>query len=109
MSSVVGKYLGAQFAKQAGTVTAVRQDRIDVLYDDGSKGSIGLYKNFPLNAKGFITNTPQVKAGQSFKAGDVLASSNYTDKEGKAAIGTNLRSGWMSWKGGTYEDAVVLS
>lgn len=109
MSTVAGKYLGAQFAKQNGTVTAVRKNRIDVVYDDGTKSSIALYNNHPMNAKGFIHNTPVVKAGQQFKAGDVLASSNYTDDKGVAAIGTNLRSAWMSWKGGTYEDAVVLS
>lgn len=109
MPSLVGKYLGARFAKQGGTVTAVRKDRIDVIYDDGTKGHVALYQNFPMNAKGYITNTPVVKAGQSFKKGDILASSNYTDDKGVAAIGKNLRSGWLSWKGGTYEDAVVLS
>ena len=109
MPTLVGKYLGARFAKQGGTVTAVRKDRIDVIYDDGTKGQVSLYQNFPMNAKGYITNTPVVKAGQSFKKGDILASSNYTDDKGVAAIGKNLRSGWLSWKGGTYEDAVVLS
>lgn len=109
MHSLIGKYLGARFAKQDGIVTAVRKDRIDVQYKDGSKGSIGLYVNFPMNAKGFINNTPQVKAGQSFKKGDCLASSNYTDDKGVAALGTNLRSAWMSWKGGTYEDAIAIS
>ena len=109
MPTLVGKYLGARFAKQGGTVTAVRKDRIDVIYDDGTKGHVSLYQNFPMNAKGYITNTPMVKAGQSFKKGDILASSNYTDDKGVAAIGKNLRSGWLSWKGGTYEDAVVLS
>lgn len=109
MPTLVGKYLGARFAKQGGTVTAVRKDRIDVVYDDGTKGHVSLYQNFPMNAKGYITNTPVVKAGQSFKKGDILASSNYTDDKGVAAIGKNLRSGWLSWKGGTYEDAVVLS
>ena len=109
MPTLVGKYLGARFANQGGTVTAVRKDRIDVIYDDGTKGHVSLYQNFPMNAKGYITNTPVVKAGQSFKKGDILASSNYTDDKGVAAIGKNLRSGWLSWKGGTYEDAVVLS
>ena len=109
MHSLIGKYLGARFAPQDGIVTAVRKDRIDVQYADGSKGSVGLYVNFPMNAKGFINNTPQVKAGQSFKKGQCLASSNYTDKDGVAALGTNLRSAWMSWKGGTYEDAIVIS
>lgn len=109
MSTLVGKFLGARFAPKGGIVTAVRKDRIDVIWDDGSKGAVPLYVNFPMNAKGFITNTPAVKAGMSFKAGDCLAGSNYTDKAGVAALGTNLKSGWISWKGGTYEDAVVIS
>ena len=109
MHSLIGKYLGARFAPQDGIVTAVRKDRIDVQYKDGSKGSVDLYVNFPMNAKGFINNKPQVKAGQAFKKGDCLASSNYTDDKGVAALGTNLRSAWMSWKGGTYEDAIVIS
>lgn len=109
MAQIAGKFLGARFAPKGGMVTAVRKDRIDVLWDDGSKGAVPLYVNFPMNAKGFINNTPVVKAGQSFKAGDCLASSNYTDKTGTAALGINLRTGWISWKGGTYEDAVVIS
>jgi len=109
MPTLVGKYLGARFAPNDGVVTAVRKDRIDVLYDDGTKGSVDMYVNFPMNAKGYINNTPQVKAGQHFKKGDILASSNYTDDKGVAAMGTNLRTGWLSWKGGTYEDAIVVS
>lgn len=109
MSQLAGKYLGARFAPESGVVTAVRKDRIDVLYDNGEKGSVPLYVNFPMNAKGFLNNTPVVKAGQSFKKGDILASSNYTNDKGESALGANLRTGWLSWKGGTYEDAVVLS
>ncbi len=108
-ATMAGEYLGARFAKQGGTVSAVRRDRIDVIYDDGTKGSVALYNNFPMNAKGYIENTPVVKAGQAFKKGAVLASSNYTDDKGVSAIGTNLKSGWLSWKGGTYEDAAVIS
>lgn len=109
MASKIGSYLGARFAKKPGMVTAVRKDRIDMLYDDGTKGSVDLYENFPMNAKGFISNTPQVKAGQHINKGGLLASSNYTDDKGAAALGLNLRTGWISWKGGTYEDAIVLS
>lgn len=109
MSQLVGKHLGARFAPRNGVVSAVRKDRIDVIWDDGSKGAVPLYVNFPMNAKGYINNTPVVRAGQPFKKGDCLASSNYTDAQGTAALGTNLRSGWISWKGGTYEDAVVIS
>lgn len=109
MSTLAGKYLGAIFADKSGVVSAVRKDRIDVIYDDGTKAALPMYRNFPMNAKGYIDNTPVVKAGQAFKKGSLLASSNYTDDKGVAAIGLNLRSGWLSWKGGTYEDAVVVS
>ena len=109
MQTLIGKYLGARFAPQDGVVTAVRKDRIDVQYADGTKGKVDMYVNFPMNAKGYINNTPIVKAGQAFKKGDCLAASNYTDDKGVAALGTNLRSAWMSWKGGTYEDAIVIS
>ena len=107
--SKIGRYLGARYANKPGIVTAVRQHAIDVQYDDGTKGRVAMYDNFPMNAKGFLTNTPQVKAGDRFKKGDLLASSNYTDDKGTMATGTNLRVGWLSWHGGTYEDAVVLS
>ena len=109
MATILGRKLGVRQAAMDGTVTAVRRDRIDVVYKDGKKAQIPLYVNFPSNAKGFLQSYPQVKAGQSFKAGDVLATSNYTDDKGVAAMGRNLNVGYLSYKGHTYEDAVVLS
>lgn len=109
IQSEIGKFLGARYAPRGGTITAVRDNRIDLLYDDGTKGSVGLYRNFPMNAKGYINNTPRVKAGMRVKKGDLLASSNYTTDDGIQATGTNLRTGWISYRGGTYEDAIVLS
>lgn len=109
MATILGRKLGVRQAAMDGTVTAVRRDRIDVVYKDGKKVQIPLYVNFPSNAKGFLQSYPQVKAGQSFKAGDVLATSNYTDDKGVAAMGRNLNVGYLSYKGHTYEDAVVLS
>ena len=109
MQSVIGRYLGALYAPKAGTVRAVRRDRVDMDYDDGTRGSIALYRSFPMNAKGLIESTARVKAGDRLEKGGLIASSNYTDDRGVAAVGTNLRTGWLSWKGGTYEDAIVLS
>lgn len=109
MSTLFGKYLGARYAPKAGTVSAVRKDRIDMVYDDGTKGSVALYNNYPMNSKGFIDNTPTVKAGMHVDKNGLLASSNYTNDKGEAALGTNLRVGWISWRGGTYEDAIVIS
>lgn len=109
MSTLFGKYLGARYAPKAGTVSAVRKDRIDMVYDDGTRGSVALYNNYPMNSKGFIDNTPTVKAGMHVDKNGLLASSNYTNDKGEAALGTNLRVGWISWRGGTYEDAIVIS
>ena len=109
MSTLFGKYLGSRYAPKAGTVSAVRKDRIDMVYDDGTKGSVALYNNYPMNSKGFIDNTPTVKAGMHVDKNGLLASSNYTNDKGEAALGTNLRVGWISWRGGTYEDAIVIS
>lgn len=109
MSTLFGKYLGARYAPKAGTVSAVRKDRIDMVYDDGTKGSVALYNNYPMNSKGFIDNTPTVKAGMHVDKNGLLASSNYTNDKGESALGTNLRVGWISWRGGTYEDAIVIS
>jgi len=109
MQQLVSKYLGARYTQRGGTVSAVRRDRVDMIYDDGTKGSIDMYQNYPSNSKGFIHNTPVVKAGQHLDPGQLVASSNYTDKDGTSAIGVNLRSAWLSWKGGTYEDAIAIS
>lgn len=50
-----------------------------------------------------------MKAGDKVAKGQLLASSNYTDDNGVAALGRNLRIGYMSYHGGTYEDACTLS
>lgn len=109
MPTKLGKLLGTQWAQKDGMVKAVREDRIDMLYDDGTTGSVPLYKDFPANAKGWLSNYVQVKAGQKVKKGQLLASSNYTDNKGVLAMGRNLRLGYLSYHGGTYEDACTIS
>jgi len=105
----LGSHLGAVRAEQPGVVTAVRKDRIDVQYQDGTKGSHDLYEDFPFNRKTGIRNMPAVKAGQQFGKGDLLASSNYTDDEGVSALGRNMRVAYMNYDGKVFEDAIVIS
>lgn len=64
MPTIVGKLMGSKWAPKSGMVKAVREDRIDMIYDDGTEGSVPLYKDFPANAKGWLSNYPKVKAGQ---------------------------------------------
>ena len=101
--------LGAVRAKQPGRVVKVTKDDITVLQADGSKRSYSMYDNFPLNRKSVVNNTPQVKVGDMVDKGTLLASSSYTDDKGVAALGTQLRSAWLSFKGWNYLDAIVVS
>ena len=57
----------------------------------------------------FINQTPIVRPGQTFKPGDLLARSNYTDNEGTTALGMNARVAYMPDDGYNYEDAISIS
>lgn len=109
MSRLLGKYNGAKFAPTSGTVKAVYKDHIVFQGDDGKKHRIDLYNNLPLARKTVLDNTASVKAGDKVNKGDLLAISNFTDKEGRAAPGKNLDVAYMNYKGSTFEDAVVIS
>lgn len=96
-------------AKVAGTVTAVDAEKIVVKGADGKSVTTQLYENFPLNEKKTFTHSePLVKKGDTVKADQVLADTNFT-RNGVLAMGVNLRVGYMAFRGGTFEDGVVLS
>lgn len=106
----IGKYLGAKFAPVNGTILSVEPDSIVMQGTDGKKYEIDLYHNFPANQKGYITNHPVVQPGQKVKANEILAPSNYTDENGVAALGTNLRVAFRNGRNaGTFEDAIRIS
>ena len=57
----------------------------------------------------FLHQTALVKPGDRFTAGQPLVRSNYTDAQGTLAVGTNLRTAYIPWRGLNFEDAVVVS
>lgn len=101
--------LGAVRSDAEGKVVKVTKDEIVVAGTDGKKHSYSLYDNYPLNRKSVVNNTAAVKPGDIVQPGQLLASSSYTDKNGVAALGTQLRSAWLSYKGWNYLDAIVVS
>lgn len=107
--NILGRKVGAVFAQKPGVVRQVRKDKIIVEHDDGSKSEHELYDNFPLNRKTYIHNTPAVKAGDVVKPNQLLAMSNFTNRSGDLALGSNLRVAFTPYKGMTYEDAYVMS
>lgn len=95
-------------AEDEGVVTKVTDKEITVKYKDGSEQTYKLYHNYPLSRKTFLHQTPTVKEGQKVKPGQLLAESNFT-KDGKLALGTNLRVAYMPYHGLNHEDGIVIS
>ena len=104
-----GNIMGAIRAGQEGKVLDVTPDEITVRQGDGTTRKYSLYDNFPLNRRSLVTNIPSVTKGDMIKPGQLLAASNYTDKDGTSALGTQLRTGWLSYKGHNNLDGIVIS
>jgi DNA-directed RNA polymerase subunit beta len=51
---------------------------------------------------------PVVGRGQKVKKGDILADGSAVD-QGRLALGRNILVAFLPWRGGNYEDAIVLS
>ncbi len=101
--------MGAIRADKPGRVMGLTHAHIKVQYDDGTKGLVDLYEHFPYNRKTFLHQTPSVRVGDTFKPGQLLARSNYTDDKGVTALGKNLKTLYIPFRGLNFEDAVVIS
>jgi DNA-directed RNA polymerase beta subunit len=104
-----GTSMGAIRASQGGRVIGVDADGIKVRYDDGKEDTIDLFNQMPYNRKTSVHQTATVEPGQTFRPGQLLATSNYTDKGGAAALGVNARIAYTPWAGMNFEDAFVIS
>lgn len=105
----LGESMGARRAKVNGLVESVSPDEIVLRTPEGKRESVDLYNLFPGNRKSLQHNTPSVKVGQPVAAGDLLAKSNFTDDEGRMALGRNARVGLLAYKGHSMDDALVIS
>src|SRR4051794_6983784 len=98
-------------AKRAGTVLSVTSEQILIEPDEGRPGDLDTYRleKFVRSNQGTCINQrPTVDVGMRVAVGDVLADSSSTDN-GELALGRNILVAFMSWEGGNYEDAIVLS
>ncbi len=60
------------------------------------------------NASTCINQRPIVRKGQRVSTGQVIADSSSTEN-GELALGQNILVAFMSWEGGNFEDAIVIS
>jgi DNA-directed RNA polymerase subunit beta len=95
-------------ARHAGVVTSVTAERIQVDADTGELDEYKLLKFVRSNQGTCINQRPIVTVGQRVAAGAPIADSSSTDG-GELALGRNVLVAFMSWEGGNYEDAIVIS
>ncbi len=95
-------------ARESGVVTSVTADLIVVEGDSGELHEYPLEKFVRSNQGTCINHRPMVEVGMRVAENAVLADSSST-QEGELALGRNILVAFMSWEGGNYEDAIVLS
>ena len=104
-----GKYMGAIRSDVEGQVVKVTPDEIHIKGPDGKIQSHELHNNLPYNRKTYLHNTPTVKVGDMVDKDSLLAKSNFTNDKGATALGLNMRTAYIPYKGYNFEDATVIS
>jgi DNA-directed RNA polymerase subunit beta len=94
-------------AEEPGEVVSVTGDRVVVMGENGPR-AYGLRKYNRSNQSTCIDQHPVVLRGQRVQVGDVLADSSST-KAGELALGQDVVVAFLSWEGGNFEDAILVS
>ena len=90
-----------------GEVESVTGNRV-VIRSGRNRSSYSLRKYNRSNQSTCIDQRPAVVKGQRVQKGDVIADSSSTDN-GELALGQNVLTAFLSWEGGNYEDAILIS
>jgi DNA-directed RNA polymerase subunit beta len=94
-------------ARTDGEVLSVTGERIVVMEEDGPH-TYNLRKYDRSNQSTCIDQRPVVVTGQRVKKSDVLADSSSTEF-GELALGQDVVVAFLSWEGGNFEDAILVS
>ncbi len=96
-------------ARVAGEVVGVEAGRVMIRdAETGEEQEYPLQKFVRSNQDTCINQRPSVEVGQHVEAGDVIADSSSTE-QGELALGRNILVAFMSWEGGNFEDAILVS
>ncbi len=94
-------------AEEDGDVVSVTGRQIVVRGESGLR-TYNLRKYHRSNQSTCIDQRPAVVKGQQVRKGDVLADSSST-VNGNLALGQNVVVAFLSWEGGNFEDAILIS
>jgi len=94
-------------ADQAGEVVSVSGDKVVTVGENGPR-VYNLRKYNRSNQSTCIDQHPIVSRGQRVEIGEVLADSSSTHK-GELALGQDVVVAFLSWEGGNFEDAILVS
>ncbi|MGH2582908.1 MAG: DNA-directed RNA polymerase subunit beta [Anaerolineales bacterium] len=96
-------------AEEDGEVVSVSGDTVVIKVAGSRKEhTYNLRKYQRSNQSTCIDQRPAVVKGQRVKAGDVIADSSST-VDGQLALGQNAVVAFISWEGGNFEDAILIS
>ena len=95
-------------ARNAGQVTFVSADRIEVTTETGKKDIYSLIKYQRSNQSTCINQRPLVHMGEMVEKDMIIADGPSTEN-GELALGKNVLIGFMTWEGYNYEDAVLIN
>jgi len=113
---VVGTGMESQAALDSGQVIVSEEDgevvsstAQEIKIRSGKKDRVFTLRKYNRsNQSTCIDQRPIVFRGQRVKAGQVIADSSSTD-QGQIALGQNILVAFMSWEGGNFEDAILIS
>ena len=92
----------------AATVDSVQGHRVKVSLEDGEEKVFQLRKYERSNQSTCIDQRPIVRKGDTIQPGDIIADSSST-QNGHLALGQDVLTCFLSWDGGNYEDALLVS
>ena len=92
----------------AGVVSSVSGEKIIIAEKTGKKREYSLQKFVRSNTSTSINQHPTVKKGETVKAGQPIADGAAIEN-GELALGQNMLVAFISWEGGNYEDAILIS
>jgi len=94
--------------EEDGEITSVTGRSVTIRTGEGKQRIYNLRKYSRSNQSTCIDQRPAVVKGQRVRKGDVIADSSSTEG-GQLALGQNVVVAFISWEGGNFEDAILIS